>query len=621
MLVKNEEVQMLAPIKGIDVELLEAGAKLNEADNVALTTIYEGVARKFQPGSLVSGKVLSKEHGGITVGIGYKSDGFIPHFEFSEFELEKVSLNDDIEVLLDRLEDADGNVVLSYQKAKSLKAWSKISKLAENDEPVVGYVTHKVKGGLSVDIGIPAFLPGSQIDLHRVNDFDHFIGQEVTCKVLKINRRRGNVIISRRKFLEELRQEDKKKALKVIEEGQILPGIVKNITNYGAFVDVGGIDGLLHITDMSWGRIGHPSELVKIGDEITVKVLSFDKEHEKISLGIKQLQSNPWQDVETLYPVGSRIRGKISSITDYGLFVEVKPGIEGLVHISEVSWTERVHNLHKRYQVGQEIEVLVAALDRESRRMSLSIKRLDEDPWQVAFEKFSPGDRVRGTVSNVADFGIFVRILAGVDGLVHVSDISWTEHITHPSDRFKKGDEIDVVILSIDKENRRISLGIKQLERDPWENIEEDFPVGKMVTGTVSKVTSFGAFVKFPNGVEGLAHVSELSDKDGADIESLLKVGSEATFRVVKSSKDDRKLGLSLRTSDEPRQQQAVAPRKAPQGEGEQRRAAANGQHRAPKAERTPSVAPAPAMKGALQQALERMKSGEMGTDNDESDE
>jgi small subunit ribosomal protein S1 len=612
MLNNSDEI---CPIVSIDPILLEESTRLDEKQMAELSSIYEEVARKFRSGTLITGQILHKEGGGVTVSIGYKSDGFIPHYEFTEFELEKLSENDEIEVLLDHLEDSDGNVVLSYQKAKSLKAWSKISKLAEDDEPIVGLVTHKVKGGLSVDVGIPAFLPGSQIDLHRVNDFDHFIGQEVTCKVLKINRRRGNVIVSRRKYMEELRQEDKSKALDTIEENQVLPGVVKNITNYGAFVDIGGIDGLLHITDMSWGRIGHPSELVKMGDELTVKVLSFDKDNEKISLGIKQLQDNPWDNVEKLYPLNSKTKGSISSITDYGLFIEVQPGIEGLVHISEVSWTERVHNLNKRYQVGQEIDVLVAALDRNNRRMSLSIKRLDEDPWKVALDKFSPGDKVSGSVSNVADFGIFVRIHSGVDGLVHVSDISWTEHIAHPADKFKKGDEVDVTILSIDKENRRISLGIKQLDRDPWETIENDFPVGQMVKGTISKVTSFGAFVKFASGIEGLAHISEISDKDSENSESALKVGMEAEFRVVKSSKDDRKLGLSLK--DESAASES-APSPAPKFKKRAAAASQSNDKRSHKKERgssndslpkKASTSSSSSMKGSLQQALEKMKS------------
>ncbi|MCK4499187.1 30S ribosomal protein S1 [Candidatus Babeliales bacterium] len=624
-MLKKEGKFVIAPV---NMQLLEETLNLTKEQEKELTKVYEDVAQTFKAGSLMTGSVVSKEGSGVLVSVGYKSDGFIPQYEFSDFELEKLSEGSEIEVLLDRLEDADGNVVLSYQKAKSLKAWGEISKIAEKDEAVTGRVTHKVKGGLSVDVGIPAFLPGSQIDLHRVNDFDQFIGQDVTCKVLKINRRRGNIIVSRRKYMEELRIEDKKKALETIQEGQIVPGIVKNITNYGAFVDVGGIDGLLHITDMSWGRIGHPSEMVKIGDEISVKILTFDKDHEKISLGLKQLNKNPWDEVGKRYPVNSKVKGTISSIADYGLFVEVERGIEGLVHISEISWTERVHNLAKRYTVGQELEVLVAALDKDNRRMSLSIKRLADDPWKVAFDKFKPGDMVTGTVSNVADFGIFVKIHEGVDGLVHVSDISWTEHVAHPSDKFKRGDEVKVLILSVDKENRRISLGVKQLDRDPWETIEEDFPVGKEVSGTVSKVTSFGAFVKFPNGIEGLAHVSELSNNEVEDVESLLKVGMEAKFKVVKSSKHDRKLGLSLRAINEPEETAAAEKRTVPPKRQSVPRPNTEKKRHPESFKKKRFEGPStnreyndrtPTMKGALQQALEKMKDIEKETASEEN--
>ena len=530
---------------------LEASQKQEVAD------LYNELGSRFQNGNVILGKILQKDGNGVLVTIDYKSDGLIPNYEFSDFELKKFAVDDQIEVLLDRLEDENGSVVLSYQKAKSLKAWDRISELAASDEPVRGVVTHKVKGGLSVDIGIPAFLPGSQVDTQRVSNFDQFVGQEIECKILKVNKKRGNVIVSRRKYLEEQRVEDKKRALEVIEEGQVLQGVVKNITNYGVFVDIGGIDGLLHITDMSWGRIAHPSELVKIGDTVNVKIISFDKKHEKISLGMKQLQANPWEHVEERYPVGKTIKGTVSSITDYGLFVEIAKGVEGLVHISEVSWTERIHNLAKYYTVGQEVEVLVVALDRENRRMSLSIKQLHADPWKVVADKFKVGEKIAGKVNNITDFGLFVQLHDGVDGLVHISDISWTDHIVHPGDKFKKGDPIDAVILAIDVANKRVSLGIKQLERDPWEKIEEDFPLGKIVEGVVSKVTHFGAFIRFDNGVEGLVHISELSNKEVTKVEDYVKLGETKQFKVVKVSKEERKLGLSLRALTEPEETKA----------------------------------------------------------------
>lgn len=536
------------PLQQFDDELLQ----ISEQQKEELSGLYQTFVEKFQVGKVVSGKVIGKDHDGVLISIDYKSDGLIPLYEFSEHELKKVQLNDQIDVMLDRLEDENGMVVLSYQKAKALKAWEKIADFAAKDEPVRGFVTHKVKGGLSVDIGIPAFLPGSQIDTQRVTDFDHFIGQEVVGKILKVNKKRGNVIISRRKYLEEQRAEDKKKALETVSEGAVLQGVVKNITSYGVFVDIGGIDGLLHIIDMSWGRIGHPSELVKIGDVISVKVISFDKANEKISLGLKQLESNPWEKVNEKYPVGSKVTGRISSITDYGLFVEVEKGVEGLIHISEISWTERISHLSKHFNVGDEVEALVVALDKDNRRMSLSVKKLKEDPWKTVAEKFKVGDHITGKITNITDFGLFVQIIEGVDGLVHISDISWTDHVGHPGDRYKKGDPAEAVILSLDPEHRKISLGIKQLEKDPWTRVAEAHKVGDIVEGAVSKITNFGAFIRLSSNIEGLVHVSELTDKENTKVEDILKVGQTEKFKVIKVSPEERKLGLSLRALTQP---------------------------------------------------------------------
>jgi len=581
--------------------------QLSDIQKSELTDLYDAFATKYQVGKVITGKILTKEHNGIVISIEYKSDGLIPNYEFSEHELKKLQAGNEVEVLLDRLEDENGAVVLSYQKAKALRAWERIADLAEKEEPVRGIVTHKVKGGLSVDIGIPAFLPGSQVDTQRVADFDHFVDQEVVCKILKVNKKRGNVIISRRKYLEEQRADDKKKALETIQENQILPGIVKNITSYGVFVDVGGIDGLLHITDMSWGRIAHPSELVRIGDNITVKVITFDKTNEKISLGMKQLEENPWAIVDTKYPISSTVKGKISSITDYGLFVEVEKGVEGLVHISEVSWVERISNLSKHYGIGDQVEAMVVALDKDNRRMSLSIKKLKTDPWTALAEKFKVGDKISGKITNITDFGIFVQLVEGVDGLVHISDISWTDHVSHPGDRYKKGDSVEAVILSLDPANRKISLGIKQLAQDPWEKVAKEYKVGDIVEGTVSKITNFGAFVKLPTNIEGLVHISELSSKEVTKVEDILKVDEKGTFKVIKVSPDERKLGLSLKAitePDAPQQHQAVTPRvtatmdqavKSPR------------KPRAPKETRTTSTSQEPgSAKNALQQALEK---------------
>lgn len=551
----NPEKISISPL--LNTELLEEVFSINEQDKTDLANIYTQTLQNFDAGKIIKGKIIVKENNGITVSIDYKSDGFIPNYEFSDIELKKLNVNDEVDVILDRVEDEYGNIVLSYQKAKAIRAWEKIAEYAEKDEPVTGVVTHKVKGGLSVDIGIPAFLPGSQVDTQRINNFDQFVGQEVTGKILKVNKKRGNVIISRRKFIEEQRSVDKQKALENVTEGQVIRGIVKNITNYGVFVDIGGIDGLLHITDMSWGRITHPSELLKIGDEINVKVLSFDKQFEKISLGIKQLSDNPWAEIDKKYPVGSVIKGRISSITDYGLFVEIEKGVEGLVHISEISWTERITNLAKHYATGDTIEVKVVALDKDNRRMSLSIKQMSQDPWKEVAAKFKAGDKIKGKITNITDFGIFVQLLEGVDGLVHISDISWASNINHPSEKYKKGDEVEALVLNVDSDNKKVSLGVKQLAGDPWENIETKHPVGSEVEGKVSKITNFGAFVKLESGIEGLIHISELSDTDVEKVEDILQVGETRKFKVVKVNEEDKKLGLSLRTSGKPKESKA----------------------------------------------------------------
>ena len=520
---------------------------LNDEQKAELSALYEGTLNKYKPGNVISGTVIKASADGVLVDIHYKSDGLIPLYEFTEHEIKKFIVGSEIEVIIDELENLDGNVILSYEKAKALKAWDSIIKLYEDGQPVEGVVTHKVKGGLSVDIGIPAFLPGSQVDVQRVNDFDQFVGQTITAHVIKVNQKRGNVIISRRKFLNEQRSEVRKKILDSLQSNQVIQGIVKNITNYGVFIDIGGVDGLLHITDMTWGRIAHPSELVKIGETVTVKVLSFDKAHEKISLGMKQLAGNPWEQLSDAIQVNSRIKGIISSITDYGLFVEVAKGVEGLVHISEVSWTDRITDLNKHYKVGDSIEVLVVSLDKENRRMSLSIKQLDKNPWETITDQFAIGQKIKGKISNITDFGIFVQLVPGVDGLVHISDLSWTEHIKHPADIFKKGDEVEAVITDINKLKKKISLGIKQLQDNPWENIEQKYPMGSTVDGEVSKITDFGAFIKLASGIEGLVHISELSGNNVDKVEDILKVGQKAEFRVIKVSQEDHKLGLSLK--------------------------------------------------------------------------
>lgn len=540
-------------------------ATLSEEQKQELDSLYSGVTETYQEGKLVKGTIVSIENEGVLVDINYKSRGLIPRYEFNAIDLKKLQVGDEIEVLIENIESPDGSIVLSYEKAKAMRVWNEITNLFNEGKSIDGVVVGKVKGGLSVDIGgILAFLPGSQIDLQRVADYDQYIGKTVTVRILKINKRRGNVIVSRRKYLHEQRSEERHKILDTLKEGEVIRGTVKNITNYGAFIDIGGIDGLLHITDMTWGRINHPGEMLKLGQDVTVKVLSFDKSTEKISLGIKQLEKNPWEEIERTLKVGSRVKGKITSITDYGIFVEVAPHAEGLVHISEISWTDRIANLANRFKVGQEIEVLVVSLDKENRRMSLSIKQLDKNPWDMVDEQFKIGQRIHGKISNVTDFGIFVQLMSGVDGLVHVSDLSWTEHVENPSALYKVGQEVDAMILNIDKANKKISLGIKQLEENPWNRINDLYRIGDIVKGEISKITNFGAFVRLSSGVEGLIHNTTIIQEQGKKAEEFYRVGQTEDFRIVNISQDDQKIGLSsllaAATSDDYSRQQKRRP-------------------------------------------------------------
>lgn len=550
---------------------------LNAEQEAELLSLYEGFFDSNRMGKVVEAKIVSLNSDGALVDIGFKAESLIPRYEFSQHELKKLKVGDVLEVILDELESAEGELVLSYEKAKALKAWDAIIKLFEEDKPVEGTVTHKVKGGLNVDIGVPAFLPGSQVDVQRVNNFDQYVGQTIVANIIKVNKKRGNVIISRRKYMNDQRSEFRKKILDTLDEGQIIQGLVKNITNYGVFIDIGGVDGLLHITDMTWGRIAHPSEVVKIGDNLTVKVLSFDKDNEKISLGLKQLSENPWEQMAASVQAGSKVKGKVSSITDYGLFVEIQRGVEGLIHISEVSWIDRINDLKKHFSVGDTVEALVISLDKENRRMSLSIKQLEQNPWQTVAQEFPVGSKIKGTISNITDFGIFVLLKPGIDGLVHVSDLSWTEHIDHPADVYTKGQEIEAVVLAVDTDSKKISLGIKQLANNPWDMIDQKYSVGQIITGEVSRITNFGLFVKLENGIEGLVHISELNElKKDSKIEDLFRVGDSREFRVIKINKEEHKLGLSTRLSgdihkEEPKQQQQREPRHvAPQQQQQQ---------------------------------------------------
>jgi len=585
-------------VQGKYVAALSEETALSEEQRQELDSLYSGMTGVYQEGKLVKGTIVSIDNDGILVDIHYKSRGLIPRYEFNAIDLKKLKIGDEIEVLIENIESPDGSVVLSYEKAKAMRVWNEITNLFNEGKSIDGLVVGKVKGGLSVDIGgILAFLPGSQIDLQRVADYDQYIGKTVTVRILKINKRRGNVIVSRRKYLHEQRSEDRHKILDTLREGEVIRGTVKNITNYGAFIDIGGIDGLLHITDMTWGRIMHPSEMLKLGQEITVKVLSFDKATEKISLGIKQLEKNPWEEVEKTLKVGSRVKGKITSITDYGIFVEVAPHAEGLVHISEISWTDRIANLSSRFKVGQEIEVLVVSLDKENRRMSLSIKQLEKNPWETVDEQFKIGQKIHGKISNITDFGIFVQLMSGVDGLVHVSDLSWTEHVESPSSIYKVGQEVDAVILNIDKANKKISLGIKQLEENPWNRINELYRIGDIVRGEISKITNFGAFVRLASGVEGLIHNTTIIQEQGKKAEDFYKVGQSADFRIVNISQDDQKIGLSSLLTATSSDEYSRQPRRRP---GSSTPREQRGSDRDTKYGQQPSR-----IKGSLQMALE----------------
>src|SRR5215467_615756 len=500
----------------------------------------------IQEGEVVRGRVVEVRDSEVLVDIGYKSEGTIPIEEFRHAgSLPKVG--EEIEVYLESKEDNEGLIVLSKDKADKIKVWDAISGAHDSGTPVEGRVVEVVKGGLAVDVGVRAFLPGSQVDLRPVKNLGSLVGQTIRAKVIKLNRRRGNVVLSRRAVLEEEREEKKKQTLSVLAEGMVLTGTVKNITDYGAFIDLGGIDGLLHVTDMSWGRIGHPSEIFQIGDQVEVVVLHFDPATGRVSLGYKQKSSDPWADVDQRYPVGSKVKGRIVSLTNYGAFVELEPGVEGLVHVSEMSWTRRVRHPSKLVNVGDVVEVMVLEANKATKRISLGMKQVESDPWATIDERYQPGMRVQGKVRNLTDFGAFVELEPGVDGLLHISDMSWTRNIGHPSELLKKGQAIETQVLNVDKDNKRISLGIKQIQPDPWESVAQRYPMGSRVTGKIVRLTDFGAFVELEPGVDGLLHVSQMSHRPIASPSDLVNVGDELTLMVIRVDPHERRIGLSLK--------------------------------------------------------------------------
>ena len=515
--------------------------------------------QSIKEGEIARGTVLSIDNDFIQIDIGFKSEGMIASWEFMTEEGElTIAVGDRVEVLVEEVENEDGQLVLSKEKAERLKVWDEISNAYDNEEAVEGTIVARVKGGLSVDIGVKAFLPGSQVDLRPVRNLEALLGEKANFKIIKFNKRRGNIVLSRRALLETERKMMREGTLATLSEGQILDGVIKNLTDYGAFIDLGGIDGLLHITDMSWGRINHPSELFHVGDEIKVKVLKFDVEAERVSLGLKQIQPDPWIDAGMRYPLGMRIRGRVVSLTDYGAFIELEPGIEGLVHVSEMSWTKRVKHPSKVVTIGDEVEAVVLDVDERDRKISLGMKQIEENPWTVIEERYPVGTRVSGQVRNITNFGIFVGLEEGIDGLVHVSDISWTEQVKHPSDRFEKGDEVEAVVLKIDKENEKFSLGIKQLEANPWDDILKKFTVGSEVTGPVTSVTDFGVFVKLEDGIDGLVYSSELAAERIETPSEHFKEGQEITALVVKVDANEQKISLSIRAVNDKAERAAL---------------------------------------------------------------
>jgi len=511
-------------------------------------TLFEESLRTVKPGGVVKGRVVGITSTHVLIDVGYKSEGGIPIQEFSDRHGNlQVKVGDEVDVFFDSSEGENGGIVLSRERAENIKLWEEIEKAYNEGLGIEGRIVGKVKGGFRVDVGVPGFLPGSHVDIRPSRNLDRFIGTTDRFVILKYNRARGNVVVSRRALLEKERDSLKKEILKVLEEGVILEGTVKNITGYGAFVDLGGIDGILHISDMSWGRINHPTEVVHVGEKLKVVVLKFDPEKERISLGIKQLTPDPWHTVAEKYPLGSRVQGKVISLMDYGAFVELESGIEGLIHISEMSWTKKVSHPSKILQVGQTVEVVVLNVDPSHRRISLGLKQVMANPWETAKEKYPVGSVVKGPVRNITDFGIFVGIEEGIDGLVHISDLHWSKKIKHPSELYKKGDLVEARVLGVNVENERFSLGIKQLTPDPWKVIAERYPAGSKVKGQVTSVPDFGVFVRIDEGVEGLIHVSQLSVERIDKPSSLYKVGDEVEAEVINIDVNERKIGLSIR--------------------------------------------------------------------------
>ena len=532
-----------------DIDEEEKLSPEDQADWDEMEKYFSESLHQFKEGQIIQGTVIELAKGLATIDVGFKSEGNIHLHEFPN-NGQDMSVGDEVEVFLERSEDNDGNVVLSKEKANKIKLWDELVLKYEAEEIIEGTIIAKAKGGLTVDIGLKAFLPGSQIDLRPIRNLEKLIGEVFQMRIIKMNKKRGNIVLSRRALLEEKRQNSRAETLQQLEENSLIAGVVKNITEYGIFVDLGGIDGLLHITDMSWGRVNHPSEMFSMGDKLEVMVLKFDKEKERVSLGLKQITADPWVSVDEKYPINKKIKGKVVSITDYGVFVELEKGIEGLVHISEMSWSRHIKHPSKIVSIRDEVDAVVLTLDKEKKRISLGMKQMEANPWVEIEEKYPVGTEVIGTIRNLTDFGAFIELEDGVDGLIHISDLSWKK-IKHPSETLKKKDEVKAMVLNIDKENCRISLGVKQLEPDPWDDIAKNYSIGMAVDGEIIKITGFGAFAEFGDGLEGLIHITQLGSENVSQPDQVVKVGQKIKAKIIKVDTSSKKIALSIKAFNE----------------------------------------------------------------------
>jgi len=552
----NQRFRLAEPPRKVDVAEHDDGFSHVIMSSVMQELLAQSSFDKLKEGQIVSGTITEIRQNEVVVDIGGKSEGVVPANEF--IDLGELQIGSQIEVYLEKLEDKEGNPILSFDKAEQKKNWDNILTKFPEGSIVAGRVKAKVKGGLIVSIGVDSFLPASHIDVQPPKNLDQYVGQTYDFKVLKINLDRKNIVLSRRELIEQQRTEKRRALLDTIQPGQVRKGVVKNITDFGAFIDLDGMDGLLHITDMSWGRISHPSEMLKQGEEVQVMIIEVNREKERVSLGLKQTTKNPWDDIEHKFPVGAKVRGKVVNLVPYGAFVEIEPGVEGLVHITEMSWTKRISKPSELLKVGQELDAVVLGIQKEEQKISLGLRQLEPNPWDMVRHNYPIGARVRGKVRNMTTYGAFIELEEGIDGMVHVSDMSWTRKVNHPSEVLKKGDEVDAIVLDVDPNQQRISLGMKQLATDPWSDIDAHFKIGDVVQGTVTKITSFGAFVELKDGIDGLVHISQISEDRIDKVKDVLKPGQQVTARVIKIDRDERRLGLSIKAANYSEQQLAA---------------------------------------------------------------